>query len=158
MEKATIQKLLSFLLFIVYYVTFLLNSGDSIKIRWIANLCKINTLYSLLWLFSQMKWKVPSSNYRPGMLLDTQAKGKQHRFLPVTSAAINPSALITFTWRKPTSFRLWNIRNGLWNTPKSVLEKKGPKTPLGVLWENTKCYGWSQDAAEMIQGIFVFLQ
>lgn len=35
--------------------------------------------------------------------------------LPVTSAAISPSALMTFTCTTPTSFRFWKDLHTLWN-------------------------------------------
>lgn len=81
--------------------------------------------------FSISKWG------RCRVLLDIQATGEQHSFLPVTSAAINPSALITFTWRNPTSFKLWNIRSGLWKTQASVLEMKVSEGSQRVCLKNT---------------------
>lgn len=50
--------------------------------------------------------------------------GELHQLLPVTSAAIKPSALMTFTWRNPTSFMLLNILSGLWKTQTCALGKE----------------------------------
>lgn len=38
--------------------------------------------------------------------------------LPVTSAAISPSALMTFTCTTPTSFRFWKDLHRLWNVTR----------------------------------------
>lgn len=80
---------------------------------------------------------------RPSMLL--YAIGNLYHFLPVTSAAIKPSALMTFTWRNPTSFKLWNILSGLWKTPTLELGKKTLKDSQRICWERflwflSECY------------------
>lgn len=57
--------------------------------------------------------------------------GPKVTVLPVTSAAISPSALMTFTCTTPTSFRLWNDLHRLWNiTGTGVKGQRGQQISI----------------------------